>query len=148
MSASLVLHQYSRRSTTYQSAKFVVNSPCGASTCVCSGGWIGTRCEVPPDYCMNHDCKHGTCVTGSGTYTCNCTDFFSGSDCLRQYSNTYQTLCALDCTGSNEETQPCNKQVCPVGTYQSLTGQTTCEPCPTGYTTPTFMATGIDECNG
>lgn len=35
---------------------------------------------------------------------------------------------------------------CPVGKYQSLEGQSTCDDCPADQTTETFGSTSMDEC--
>ncbi|XP_052222778.1 neurogenic locus notch homolog protein 1-like [Dreissena polymorpha] len=114
----------------------------GTFTCVCSGEWSGTRCEVSPNYCLNHGCKHGLCVPGNGNYTCNCTDFYTGSDCSIPPLNggwsswidwtacdvtcgggthSRQRLCVnpppgpggLSCDGDDKEIEECNTNKCP-----------------------------------
>ena len=68
-----------------------MSSPCGSHKCInkrgdyeclCSGGFSGKQCELPPDYCKNNNCKNGaTCVNGMGNYTCNCPYGYRGDLC-------------------------------------------------------------------
>jgi len=38
--------------------------------------------------------------------------------------------------------------LCPLGTYQDMTAQTSCKPCPSGTTTPGVGAEHVTECTG
>ncbi len=48
---------------------------CSNGGCVCSNGYSGPSCSVPPNPCANVNCgSHGSCVSG----TCSCTGGYSG----------------------------------------------------------------------
>ncbi len=48
---------------------------CSNGWCVCSNGYSGPSCSVPPNPCANVNCgSHGSCVSG----TCSCTGGYSG----------------------------------------------------------------------
>lgn len=85
--------------------------------CNCDEGWGGLFCNQDLNYCTNHKpCKNGgTCTnTGSGLYTCNCSNGYVGKNC-----ETKQDDCAH---------QPCLNG----GTCKGVAANYTCA-CPLGF---------------
>ncbi|XP_060606332.1 neurogenic locus notch homolog protein 1-like [Ruditapes philippinarum] len=70
---------------------FCADDPCGQHLCTntqsgflctCSGGYTGTRCELPPDNCEVNECQNdATCLSGSHNYTCLCKPGYRGIFC-------------------------------------------------------------------
>ncbi|XP_053380924.1 uncharacterized protein LOC128549011 [Mercenaria mercenaria] len=73
--------------------------------------------------------------TASIVATVTCPSGYAGAD----------GLCAKCAVGTKLEDTICVD--CEPGTYQPLTGQSTCLTCPTGYTTPTYGASDVSECS-
>ncbi|XP_045164442.1 delta-like protein 1 [Mercenaria mercenaria] len=52
---------------------------------VCLEGWTGDNCAIDIDECYNgtnNPCSpHGDCVNTEGSYTCNCSDAYTGPNC-------------------------------------------------------------------
>ncbi|XP_060579836.1 uncharacterized protein LOC132736665 isoform X2 [Ruditapes philippinarum] len=115
----------------------------GGYTCTCQGGWSGTDCTTPPDFCIENACQNAaTCVSASTNYTCNCVPGYSGYFCEISpvnggWSDWSESVCSktcgsgiiyrtrkcdsptpdiygLDCIGTAIEIKPCNTQPCPV----------------------------------
>lgn len=50
--------------------------------CKCNGGYMGSSCEIPPDFCKDHSCENGaTCHNDVANYTCVCSSRFQGLYC-------------------------------------------------------------------
>jgi hypothetical protein len=50
--------------------------------CICSGGYTGHHCDVPPNFCEGNDCENGaTCTNGVTNYTCICPPRIKGTFC-------------------------------------------------------------------
>ncbi|XP_071496612.1 uncharacterized protein [Diadema antillarum] len=140
----------------------------GNVQCICSGGYTGTNCEVPPDPCTSLPCENGgQCVSSGGTYTCVCTDEFLGQRC--QYQNPcnpspcqnsgqctvtvdYNYLCTCGAAHSGPECQHtlgCSSSPCLNGGQCENTGafgtqfSCTCDAMHTGAQ----CETGIDPCD-
>lgn len=64
--------------------------------CKCNEGWGGLFCNQDLNYCTNHKpCQNGgTCFnTGQGSYTCNCSPGFMGTDCDIPISDCEKNPC-------------------------------------------------------
>ncbi|KAH3852663.1 hypothetical protein DPMN_095176 [Dreissena polymorpha] len=85
-------------------------------------------------------------VAGGVNYTVDpaSIESFLGAYCKPGFSGR-DGMCVECSAGTYQDNAVCRS--CDVGTYQPSTGQTTCEPCPNGYTTAAYMATSIAECN-
>jgi hypothetical protein len=81
----------------YSATNFCADDPCGQHLCTntqsgflctCSGGFMGTRCELPPDNCEVNECQNdATCLSGSHNYTCLCKPGYRGIFCQTPPSN-------------------------------------------------------------
>ncbi|XP_033728922.1 uncharacterized protein LOC117318031, partial [Pecten maximus] len=137
--------------------------PCHGNTCIddlvgftchCGGGFSGNLCQIPPKYCLNHQCKNGaSCNNLQTNYTCLCATGFKGifceyekvdggwgtwniwSDCSktcgggyrtrqRECNNPYPDPDGETCIGETMETGICYEELCPV-----------CPPRPGSYGT-------------
>ncbi|XP_033728613.1 neurogenic locus notch homolog protein 1-like isoform X2 [Pecten maximus] len=113
------------------------------SICRCGGGFTGDLCQIPPDYCLNHECENGaTCNNLLTNYTCLCATGFKGhlceneivdggwsiwsnwSDCSktceggnmarqRECNNPFPDPEGQPCIGEDMETAICNEDPCP-----------------------------------
>ena len=55
--------------------------------CDCPTEYTGPRC-ADVDHCVGNPCDNGgTCVGGSGSFTCNCTENYEGSTCQLSRKN-------------------------------------------------------------
>ncbi|XP_033728073.1 uncharacterized protein LOC117317376 [Pecten maximus] len=137
--------------------------PCNGHTCIddldgftchCGGGFTGNLCQIPPKFCLNHQCENGaSCYNLQTNYTCLCATGFKGifceyekvdggwgtwsdwSDCSktcgggyrtrrRECNNPYPDPDGETCVGETMETDICNEEMCPV-----------CPPRPGSYGT-------------
>ncbi len=54
----------------------------GYVLCTCPPGYEGYLCEVLIDNCATVPCLHGgKCTNQVNNFTCECTQFYEGSDC-------------------------------------------------------------------
>ncbi|XP_069124614.1 uncharacterized protein [Argopecten irradians] len=114
--------------------------------------YTGDTCEVPPDYCRNHECENGaTCHNMHANYTCSCSAGFKGQFCesrivdgkfgpwgewsqcskscaggqmmrIRECDSPAPEPDGKPCAGPTTETGACNTNACPV-----------CPPTPHSY---------------
>ena len=65
----------------------------GGFECICTGGFTGSLCDIPPDFCNAESCLNGaTCITGQSNYTCSCPHGFHGTHCEMQASKYTSVL--------------------------------------------------------
>lgn len=144
--------------------------PNGTEACVCSGAFVGQRCQAH-DPCLSTPCKNaGTCLVvdrgGVVDYTCSCRLGFSGPLCLTPQDNAclanpcrnggtcdlltlteYKCRCPPGWSGKTcQQADPCASNPCANG------GQ--CLPfeasyicgCPSGFHGPTCRQ-DVNECS-
>ncbi|CAG5116327.1 unnamed protein product, partial [Candidula unifasciata] len=116
----------------------------GSFACLCDQPWSGDRCQVVPDFCLDHSCAEGsTCVNNprNKTYVCSCPSGYAGNLChdIIVNGNWAQWeewgLCSVACgSGHRSRIRRCNNpkpnlvgQYCP----GSETERESCEekPC-------------------
>ncbi|XP_060077181.1 sushi, von Willebrand factor type A, EGF and pentraxin domain-containing protein 1-like [Ylistrum balloti] len=128
------------------------SNPCGVHecenllnsyACSCVGGYTGSNCDTPPDFCLDNACENGAvCLNQAWNYTCQCLGDFKGELCeelivhgqwaewgdwtpcnatcnvgqqtrIRTCSNPPPGPDGNNCTGNDQEIQACNTEQCP-----------------------------------
>jgi Notch 1 len=109
----------------------------GGYYCKCSSGFIGEKCSVKEDICLNHECVNGACLPLYSTianltssWTCLCDRGYTGRKC-----DIPIDLCALN-NGNCINNSTC-RQLSPGFAY--------CD-CQTGFT-GSFCEIAINPCN-
>ncbi|XP_060063505.1 uncharacterized protein LOC132543964 [Ylistrum balloti] len=142
--------------------------PCNGHKCVdgsntfichCTGGYTGSTCQIPPDFCKNHKCEHGaTCNNMQTNYTCSCMTGFKGQFCESKIVDGRfghwgeWSTCSKSCAGGmmvrkrecdspapDPEGKPCSGQATETGSCKP-------NPCPVCPHTPRSYGTKM-SCN-
>ena len=59
-------------------------------SCVCDAGFAGDNCEVNIDDCESTPCLNGgVCTDGDNSYTCSCSNGYTGSECETEVYSGY-----------------------------------------------------------
>ena len=76
-----------------------IGNPCGSNVCIdklggyeciCTGGYSGSKCQIPPDFCSESACQHGgQCVNSIDNYACVCPYGFHGMFCESKAGNYF-----------------------------------------------------------
>lgn len=88
----------------------------GDFRCVCSNGMTGKLCDVPPDHCIENECKNdATCNNHDTDYSCSCRQGYSGFFCeIPPVNGGWSewedwSLCSASCDGGNKiRSRTCN----------------------------------------
>jgi uncharacterized repeat protein (TIGR03806 family) len=57
-------------------------SGAGVTSCICTNGYSGATCEVPPSVCAGQPCSNGgECYDAGGVFGCHCPVAFTGASC-------------------------------------------------------------------